>query len=193
MALDKDWLLKIGNTIQMAGAIYMGEGKTYLMYFPEETKEHNEPHVSQWMNLQDWLDFILQTDIMETEIIQNSSEGKLAKIIVRKSQRQIDQVVSWKVFKRDNYRCRYCNEDDVPLSVDHLVRWEEGGPSIPENLLTACKKCNRTRGNLHYEGWLKHPHYKRVSEALPKIIRDANIQIASTLGAIPRLVNARGR
>lgn len=192
MALQQEWLRKIGNTIQMTGVIYSGEGKTHLLFFPEDQGEQ-EPQEIVEMSFQEWLDFILQTDILETEIIQNSSEGKLAKIIVRKSQRQIDQVVSWKVFKRDNYRCRYCNEDDVPLSVDHLVRWEEGGPSIPENLLTACKKCNRTRGNLHYEGWLKHSHYKRVSQALPKEILEANIAIAATLGAIPRLVHTRGR
>jgi len=155
----------IGDTIQLVGAIYEGEGRTLLCFFPEHTDA--TPHEVLEMSPDEWKLFIRQTDLLETEILQKAADGAVTKAIVRKSQRHIDTVMQWRVFKRDGYACRYCNNADVPLTVDHLVLWEEGGPTIPENLVSACKKCNKTRGNLSYAEWLNHPYYKQVSKKLP--------------------------
>jgi hypothetical protein len=118
------------------------------------------------MSLDEWKLFLRQTDILETEILARSSNGELAKAILRKSQRQIDQGVSWRVFKRAGFRCEYCGNDGVPLTVDHLICWESGGPSIEENMASACRKCNKMRGNTDYAAWLKHPYYLKVSKSI---------------------------
>lgn len=184
-------LLAFGNTIQMSGAMYSGEGKTYLCFFPED-KNDLPVHFLE-MEHEEWKAFLRQTDIMETEILQKAKDGTLVKAMARKSQRNIDQSVSWKVWKRDSYRCRYCGNGDTPLTVDHLVLWEEMGPSIESNLLSACKKCNKVRGNLKYDAWLQHPHYLQVSKRLDQATRDANTAILATLDNVPRLVHARSR
>ena len=88
------------------------------------------------------------------------------------------------MYRRDHYRCRYCGANDVPLTVDHLVLWEEGGPSTEENLVSACKDCNKTRGNTPYHLWLRDSYYKRVSANLPPMIQEANERIAHTLDGI---------
>lgn len=201
MRLDEVNLLAFGHTIQMVGAVYAGEGKLYLTLFPDELGEvsagatfrqkdsNADEVVTLDMNLDDWTRFLQQTDLLETEILTKASDGKLAKAIVRKSQRQISQGVSWEVYRRDRFLCRYCGANDVPLTVDHLVLWEEGGPSIVSNLLSCCRKDNKTRGNTPYGAWLEHPYYKRVSRNLDAATRQANLALVGTLDAIPRLTH----
>lgn len=139
------------------------------------------------MDHEDWKVFLRQTDLLEAKVLAEASDGTLAKIVLRKSARQISQQVSWNVFKRDGYKCRYCGRDDVPLTVDHLVLWEDGGPSIEQNLVSACKKCNKTRGNTPYAEWLKHPRYLRTSEDLEPSVRFDNEAMVGALDDIPRM------
>ena len=185
-------LLDIGNTIQISGAIWTGNGKNYLCFLPGENNSENET-VSLDISLEEWKSFIRQSDLLETEILARDTEDKLVKIICRKSTRQIDQVIQWKVYFRDKFRCRYCNRIGVPLSVDHIILWEEGGPSTEENLITACKKCNKTRGSMHYEEWLKSPYYRRVSNDLSGGIFNDNEEILKRLDSIPRRIHVISR
>ncbi len=203
-ALD---IYAIGDTIQMAGAVYASRDHLFLCMFPGEisgtlaiddkpiayTQDDKRILKVLDMSTDDWKKFLFQTDVLEKEIIAKSSDGTLAKAIVRKSQRLVDNIMQWKVFKRDGYACRYCGKDDVPLTVDHLVLWEEGGPSVPENLNSCCKRDNKIRGNLPYEDWLTHPHYVQVSRNLRPDVFEANRALVATLAAIPRYVSARSR
>lgn len=71
--------------------------------------------------------------------------------------------------------------------------WESLGPSIPANLVSACKKCNSTRGDLPYADWLNHPHYQRVSKNLTPQQREANRALVTTLDKIPLRNGQRSR
>lgn len=176
-------LYDIGDTIQMSGALYTGKGKAILVTFPEDHEEvSNLPVHHLKMTSEQWGAFLRQTDLLEVQPVSGTNE----KAILRKSTRQIEQAVSWKVYKRDSYSCRYCGNADIPLTVDHLVRWEEGGPSIEANLVAACRKCNKTRGDTSYADWLKHPHYLKVSVRLKPEVRAANEALMGTLAGIPR-------
>jgi 5-methylcytosine-specific restriction endonuclease McrA len=136
-----------------------------------------------------------RVDTMETEILQKDPTGKVVKVIVRKSQRAIDSFVAWKVFKRDLYTCRYCGLSGTPLTVDHVVLWEEGGPTIEENLITACKKCNKDRGNTRFPEWMdklkKRNYYARV----PLELQEKNDYVLSTLAVLEqkKFTNTRSR
>lgn len=94
--------------------------------------------------------------------------------------------VVWDVYRRDGFLCSYCGAGDVPLTVDHIVLWEQGGPSTRDNLLTSCKKCNKTRGNMSFEEWLESDHYKRVSRGLSEMNRVANEDARNRLPSIKR-------
>lgn len=181
----------IGDTIQMVGALYADDKRTYVCMFPGE--RNDLPQEILEMDQDDWKKFLFQTDVLETEILEKASDGTLAKAIVRKSQRQIDAHLMWRVWRRDDCRCRYCGADDVALTVDHLIVWEEGGPTVPENLISACKKCNKLRGNKPYEEWLQHPYYRGVSKMLSREVREQNFALVATLGEIPRYMNRRSR
>ena len=185
-------ILRVGHDIQIAGAVFADNDHLFLCLLPDEPTEGREV-VSLEMDTDDWKAFLRQTDLLETEVLAQAKDGTLAKIIVRKSARQIDQGVSWRVFKREKYCCAYCGADDVPLTVDHLVCYEEGGPSIEANLLAACRKCNKIRGNLSYAEWLKHPFYLKVSARLTAEQRQKNLDLVATLPGIPRKYHVNSR
>ncbi len=186
-------ILDVGNKIQIAGALWQDEKTTYLVLLPGETIEKTDLVVLQ-MGVPEWEQFVRQTDILETEILQHDDSG-IIKQLVRKSQRQIDNRVQWTVFKRDGYRCRYCGVEGVPLTVDHIILWEEGGPTIIINLISCCKKCNRIRGNMQYEVWLKHPYYFEVSKKLTEEGRKLNEDVLALLPHLRTLktTNRRSR
>lgn len=52
----------------------------------------------------------------------------------------------FRVFKRDDYRCRICGrnaDDGVKLELGHRVARARGGRMTEDNLLTLCFDCNR--------------------------------------------------
>jgi len=184
-------LLEVGHTIGMSGVIFSGPEKSFVIAFPDERLD--KPLEPLEMNLEQWQAFLRQTDLLETEILTKAADGTIAKAIVRKSQRNIDAHTSWKVFKRDGYKCCYCGRDDAPLTVDHLVLWEDGGPSTEQNMLSSCRKCNKARGNTAYADWLHHPVYRRVSGGISPERRTANEALLGTLATIPRTMHTRSR
>ncbi len=183
-------LLKIGNTIAMSGAIWQGEEKTFITLFPDQ--ELDEEVFILKMSLGDWEKLVRQSDLLEVQILQNGPNG-VTKAIYRKSQRLIDNRIQWTVFKRDNYSCRYCGKDGVPLTVDHLILWEEGGPTIEENMVSSCRSCNKDRGNMHYEEWLKSTKYQKLSKNLTTEQKKANEDLLKILPNISKVTNIRSR
>lgn len=193
MKLSDIKLTDVGNTIQMVGAVYAGEGQAYVCLFPEDADAATLHQNILEMDAEDWKIFLRQTDLMETEVLTQASDGTLAKAMLRKSSRAVEQVINWNCFRRDNYTCRYCGNSKIPLTVDHLVRWEEGGPSIEANMLSSCRKCNKIRGDKSYAVWLHDPYYLKMSKGLSKEILAANEAILATLDAIPRKLHVASR
>jgi hypothetical protein len=191
-------LTAVGDTIQMVGAVYAGDNgdgkqRAFVCLFPEDADAVSLHLEVLEMDSEQWKMFLRQADLMETEVITKASDGSLAKAMIRKSSRQVDLVVNWNCFRRDNYTCRYCGNNRVPLTVDHLVRWEEGGPSIEANMLTACKKCNKIRGDKPYAEWLQHDYYLKMSRNLTEEVRQANLALVPTLAGIPRKYHIASR
>jgi 5-methylcytosine-specific restriction endonuclease McrA len=189
----------VGNTIQLVGAIYSGNEDDYFCIFPDESLAIPVELISYShlkvlpMDLQEWETFLKQTDLVETEVLTRAKDKTITKAFLRKSERQISSNVQWKVFQRDNYACRYCGLTGIPLTVDHLLLWEEGGPSTQDNLLSACKRCNRIRGSMHYAEWLESQDYVIRSKFLTEEQRQANKNVVSRLSAIRKQVHMRSR
>jgi hypothetical protein len=189
-------LTRVGHEILLAGGVWLdSNGMAYICVFPEFGDDalwmlhHKLERIP--MDYEDWKKLLRQSDLVETEVLAKAKDGKLYKAVARKCERNISQGVSWRVFKRDGYRCRYCGNDDVPLTVDHVVLWEEGGPSIEENLVSACRKCNKQRGSTPYREWISGPYYLARSENLPEEAKEANRALVATLDTIPRMVHKR--
>lgn len=209
MNLSEINLYDIGNTFQLVGAIWgghhSGDSDPTLLFclFPDEAQEF-EPELSCLpsgmgletlpMDLDEWNTFLRQTDLLETEILAGAHNGALTKAILRKTARQIEARVMWTVFARDGFKCRYCGQGPgIPLTVDHLILWEEGGPSMVENLVASCRPCNRTRGNMAYEAWLVSQAYLDRSCLLSQEIKQANLELVEAIKTIPRQVHIHTR
>lgn len=184
-------LHKFGSEFQLTAVVFSKDETSYVLPFPGESTGNDMMKID--LDTSDWQRLIRQTDLVEVEALAKAKDGKIVKTMLRKSSRQIEQSVAWKVYKRDEYKCRYCNADDVPLTVDHLVLWENGGPSTVENLVAACRKCNRIRGNTEYEDWLKSDLYKKRSQNLSESDHRRNWDIVPTLKDIPIRINRRSR
>lgn len=182
----------LGDTLLLVGVAYQREGVTYFFSLPGEEIDPGRFVISA-LDLAAWQALLQQTDVVEVAVDTQGDRGTIEKAYRRKSQRNIDAAVSWRCYKRDKYACRYCGRDDVPLTVDHLVRWENGGPSTEANLLSACKKCNRVRGDTEYADWMNHPYYAQQRRKLAPGVHEANLALVPTLAAIPRTLHPRSR
>jgi len=62
----------------------------------------------------------------------------------------ISKKIRFEVFKRDNFKCRYCAAKPplAPLEIDHILPVSKGGKNNIENLVTACFDCNRGKSNI---------------------------------------------
>lgn len=59
------------------------------------------------------------------------------------------------VLERDGYQCVYCGVDGVPLELDHVIPKSRGGDHSLENLVSACKSCNSSKGAKTPEEWIR--------------------------------------
>lgn len=59
------------------------------------------------------------------------------------------------VFNRDNYICAYCGEHIDNPDCDHVIPVSRGGSNDIGNLVTACKRCNQSKGDKTPEEWLQ--------------------------------------
>lgn len=161
----------IGFGVSMSGMIMSSIDGLYIVGFPGE---HNIDKLESKILIPTEEEFeaiINQMDNHEFELFDSS---KNAKIIVRKSQRNMDQNIVWQIFRRDNFTCRYCGENNLPMTYDHVMLWEKGGATTLMNGVTSCKKCNKTRGNLEYDEWINTEYYKEVSKNIPDTVKEQN-------------------
>ena len=52
-----------------------------------------------------------------------------------------------RILIRDGYACQYCGVDELKeLTIDHIVPLARNGTDDDSNLITACKRCNFSKG-----------------------------------------------
>lgn len=175
-------LLSFGTEIQIVGAVLANAETAFIAPYPAVKTLQDKQFTELDLSVEDWQALTNQLDTALTEV---SWSGQ--KALFRKCQRTIDSVVCWQVYKRDGFHCRYCGHDDVPLTVDHIILWENGGPSVSENLISACKRCNRERGSLEYSVWLDSEIYERLSVHLSGQDREKNLAVVDTLAHLATL------
>lgn len=58
-----------------------------------------------------------------------------------------------RIFRRDDYTCRYCGARGGRLECDHVVPVAKGGGHEDGNLATACFTCNRSKRDKLVSEW----------------------------------------
>ncbi|HUS04254.1 MAG TPA: HNH endonuclease [Dehalococcoidia bacterium] len=56
------------------------------------------------------------------------------------------KLTKFEVFNRDHYTCQYCGRKTKELTLDHVIPRRCGGEHTWENVVSACKLCNRHKG-----------------------------------------------
>lgn len=64
------------------------------------------------------------------------------------------RTIANEIFLRDNFRCVYCGATEK-LSLDHVHPVSRGGDNSIDNLVTACRSCNSSKGAKDKEEWQK--------------------------------------
>ena len=62
---------------------------------------------------------------------------------------RISHTQAFRIALRDNFTCRFCGSrpgNDL-IEIDHLIPVCHGGSDADENLVAACKKCNRGKSS----------------------------------------------
>lgn len=62
------------------------------------------------------------------------------------------QLLRTETFNRDGWACVYCGSEE-DLTCDHVVPLVRGGTNDNENLATACRSCNSSKGDKLLEEW----------------------------------------
>lgn len=57
------------------------------------------------------------------------------------------------ILARDGHACVYCGATDTDFDIDHVLPRSRGGLNTPENLVTACRTCNRSKGARTPDEW----------------------------------------
>lgn len=143
-------LNEIGDTWMLDG-ITISNGKDALeLCLPFATANYEHRILGHKPTTDQWEAWLKQSD-HPTEKLYD--EHGLVKAIIRKGERQVDQAIIWKVYKRDYYTCRYCGKDGIPMTVDHYQPQTLGGQTTMDNLRTCCRKCNKLKAHATIAEW----------------------------------------
>ena len=86
-------------------------------------------------------------------------------------------------------KCVYCQAENVPLEVEHILAKSKGGSNRISNLTLACRQCNQTKGNKPIEQFLKKKPelLKRILFQAKTPLKDATAVNASRWELFRRL------
>lgn len=86
-------------------------------------------------------------------VLQTEKDKVKIRKLSRRTNRDINLRLRFKVLQRDNFKCRICGispaiDPTVILHVNHIFPWVKGGETELENLQSLCSKCNLGKSDL---------------------------------------------
>lgn len=137
-------------------------------YIPDVLKDiENRPDIQK--KIKDFKDAFIKFAALERMNYVPDIDDELECYLKRKRMYETN-VKEWYrirkvVFERDNYTCQYCGKRGCVLEVDHIIPFSKGGSYDLNNLVTACRKCNRQKRDKSLEEFneWKQNHEKLLS------------------------------
>ena len=101
-------------------------------------------------------DEIENKSYIETSLPTKVSQATTPHKSSRKTTRDINLRLRFKVMQRDNFKCCICGKSpatspNVTLHIDHIKPWSKGGETTIDNLQTLCSDCNLGKSDLYDE------------------------------------------
>jgi hypothetical protein len=99
--------------------------------------------------------FVKWTDTKELEALPDRTVT-LESHQRRKTPRQPNLRLYFRVLNRDRFTCRTCGASPATahgtrLQVDHITPWAKGGETVEKNLQTLCERCNQGKSDVSME------------------------------------------
>lgn len=153
-----DTVAAIGHTLRLSGLIFQGMGETVYFYLPDNIPSHGKWSIP---TIEEWVAILAQSD---DPIIFKADETGQMKPWIRKSQSAISGLVQQQIWVRDKFECMYCQRrmGGVMLTIDHFIPLELGGENNPGNYLSACRRCNKDKGNMSPVVWCEKMHLNYI-------------------------------
>ena len=102
------------------------------------------------------------------------SRRKVSKFAAKERQRQCEDVTytvaDWQAtMLHFGGRCAYCGKPQGrakadQLDKDHVIACSKGGKTERHNIIPACRKCNRGRGNKDWKEWFRAQDFYSVEQ-----------------------------
>lgn len=181
MADDRNYLLyyptdgrpalfdDVGHLLRVVGLVMSGEGSNGVaVIVPSEQILDDTGELAGLIPLayptaEEWTQIITASD--DPTWFEVSPEAKIAH---RKVLRQISGFAQQKIFARDGFKCLYCGKEmgEVLLTIDHFTPLELGGSDRSDNLVAACRRCNKDKGSMPPKEFCLYRGYDvyRISE-----------------------------
>ncbi len=151
----------IGSVLKVEGIVIGGEGAQAVLMLP--SSELNPDTPSYNLSIEEWSDFLQRSDNPEVLVMP-------AKAFHRKCRYEISGAVQQKVWLADGLKCIFCKKPmgEVQLTIDHWVSLESGGSNEPSNYLSACRRCNKSKGSMLPEEFCRKNglDFEEISEYL---------------------------
>jgi hypothetical protein len=146
----------VGSLLRINGLVVgCGEANAVLMLPGLRDSFTDNPGVVLEPTIQEWSDFIQYSD----DPLVYVQEGN-AKVFHRKLRYAISGAVQQKIWRADEFQCVYCGAKmgDTLLTIDHFVPLELGGVNNQTNFVSACRACNKKKGDSTPEQWMATVH-----------------------------------
>lgn len=138
----KDFIQGIGSRWHLSGILYSGEGITHVVHFPGE-------HFSRIGRTLDLSPEELQLILKQADNPEFPNQER-DKPWIRKSQWVLSGMVQQRIWLRDYFICIYCGAKfgETLFTVDHIWPLSYIQDNSPGNLVSACRKCNKDKGEM---------------------------------------------
>ena len=90
------------------------------------------------------------------------------------------------VIHREDHRCIYCNRKPGRFTLDHVIPRSVNGPNTPGNVVAACERCNKAKGDRPIEEYLRRR--PKVLERVKTHLKKPMAAAAHLNAIIPRLL-----
>jgi HNH endonuclease len=143
----------VGSNLRINGLVVGGAGCSAILLLPGLKDDFVSRSVNPIHELTEaeWSEFIRRSD--DPEILMG-----MPKVFQRKMRYAISGAVQQKIWAADNFQCVYCGAKmgDTMLTVDHVEPLELGGKNDSSNFVSACRSCNKKKGNQPPLQWMAH-------------------------------------
>jgi hypothetical protein len=161
-----DWVYRIGNVLKLSGLIFSGMNTNYRLYLAGHKHASNKPTVEKMYEPDErlWAEILKRSD--DPVYLEGGKKPWL-----RKAERLVSGYVQQQIWARDGFQCAYCGAEfgKVLMTIDHWMPLELGGANDTTNYISACKRCNKDKGDKHPKNWcqekdLFYTQYKHYVE-----------------------------